>query len=69
MDRAEEDIDWCHISFLATKSLLGTMSEAGEHLRVLRKGLRAAICNGNEFGKSLAQSIFFTPHGLTALEE
>ena len=40
-----------------------------EHLRVLRKGLRATIRDGNEFGKSLAQMIFFTPHGLGALEQ
>jgi hypothetical protein len=39
-----------------------------EHLRVLRKGLRATIRDGNEFGKSLAQLIFFTPHGLAAME-
>ena len=39
-----------------------------EHLRVLRKGLRATIGDDNEFGKSLAQLIFFTPHSLTALE-
>ena len=40
-----------------------------EHLRVLRKGLRAAIRDSNQFGKNLAQMIFFTPHGLNALEE
>ena len=40
-----------------------------EHLRVLRKGLRATIRGGHDFGKSLAQLIFFTPHGLGALEE
>jgi len=40
-----------------------------EHLRVLRKGLRASIRNGSDFGKSLAQLIFFTPHGLAALEQ
>jgi hypothetical protein len=40
-----------------------------EHLRVLRKGLRATIRRENEFGKSLAQLIFFTPHGLAALEQ
>jgi len=39
-----------------------------EHLRVLRKGLQATIRDGNEYGKSLAQLMFFTPHGLAALE-
>ena len=40
-----------------------------EHLRVLRKGLRATIRDGNELGKSLAQLMFFTPHGLATLEQ
>jgi len=42
-----------------------------EHLRILREGLRAAIPSGggNELGKNLAQMIFFTPHGLAALEK
>ena len=40
-----------------------------EHLRVLRKGLRATIRHQSDFGKNLAQLIFFTPHGLAALEE
>jgi uncharacterized protein YyaL (SSP411 family) len=39
-----------------------------EHLRILREGLRAAIRDSNQFGKNLAQMIFFTPHGLSALE-
>jgi len=36
---------------------------------VLREGLRAAIREGYQFGKSLGQATFFTPHGLDALEE
>lgn len=41
-----------------------------EHLRILRDGVHSAIAhgNGNDFGKTLAQMIFFTPHGLEALE-
>jgi hypothetical protein len=39
-----------------------------EHRRILRKGLLATIGKEAEFGKSLAQLIFFTPHGLAALE-
>jgi hypothetical protein len=45
------------------------LTDNQEHLRVLRKGLRATIHDGNAFGKSLAQLIFFTPHGLSALEQ
>ena len=42
-----------------------------EHLWVLREGIRAAIPKGDGFevGKSLAQMLFFTPHGLAALED
>lgn len=40
-----------------------------EHLRILRKGLETAIRQGGGFGKGLAQLLFFTPHGLAALEE
>lgn len=40
-----------------------------EHLRILRKGLRATIRHQSDFGKNLAQMIFFTPHGLAALEQ
>jgi len=41
-----------------------------EHLRILREGVQSAIAHGsgNDFGKTLAQMIFFTPHGLAALE-
>jgi hypothetical protein len=39
-----------------------------EHLRILRKGLGETIRHESDFGKSLAQLIFFTPHGLAALE-
>ena len=40
-----------------------------EHLRVLGKGLRAALGDSNRFGKNLAQMIFFAPHALPALEQ
>jgi len=40
-----------------------------EHLRVLRKGLGTTIRHQSDFGKNLAQLIFFAPHGLAALEE
>ena len=42
-----------------------------EHRRVLREGLRAAIHKSaaSGFGKSLGQTLFFTPHGLAALED
>ncbi len=39
-----------------------------EHLRILRRGVRAAIRDGNAFGKNLAQMIFFTPHALSMLD-
>jgi hypothetical protein len=41
-----------------------------EHLRILREGFRAAVPKGssNEFGKSLAQMIHFSPHALHMLE-
>lgn len=40
-----------------------------EHLRILREGMGAAIeKGGNQFGKNLAQMIFFAPHGLAALD-
>ncbi len=41
-----------------------------EHLRILREGLRGLIAksiSGN--GKTLAQVMHFTPHGLGALAE
>jgi uncharacterized protein YyaL (SSP411 family) len=41
-----------------------------EHFRILREGFRAAIprADADRFGKSLAQMIFFAPHGLSMLE-
>jgi hypothetical protein len=48
-----------------------TLTGNQEHLRILREGVRAAIPkgDGNQFGKNLAQMLFFAPHGLTALEK
>jgi len=42
-----------------------------EHLRVLREGVRTAVPKDDreDFGKSLAQMIFFAPYGLEALEK
>jgi hypothetical protein len=58
---------------LSAEAMAYEIAQTGnqEHLRILRDGIRAAIPkgDGNHFGKSLAQMIFFTPHGLTALEE
>jgi len=58
---------------LSTEAMAYEVAQTGnqEHLRILREGVRAAIPKGDDhnFGKNLAQMIFFTPHGLAALEE
>ncbi|MHC4402805.1 MAG: exo-rhamnogalacturonan lyase family protein [Planctomycetota bacterium] len=58
---------------LSTEAMAYEIAQTGneEHLRILREGIRAAVPNddGHHNGKSLAQMIFFTPHGLAALEE
>jgi len=58
---------------LSTEAVAYEVSLTGnrEHLRILREGVRAAIPNddGQHFGKSLAQMIHFTPHGLEVLEQ
>ncbi|MFH1922310.1 MAG: hypothetical protein ABIP48_20805, partial [Planctomycetota bacterium] len=58
---------------LSTEAMAYEIAHTGnqEHLRILREGVRAAIPKGDDhhFGKNLAQMIFFTPHGLAALEE
>ncbi len=58
---------------LSTEAMAYEIAQTGneEHLRILREGVRAAIPRGDDhhFGKNLAQMIFFTPHGLVALEE
>ncbi len=42
----------------------------GEHLRILREGLREALRNSRSGGgKGLAQLIHFTPYALRALEK
>ncbi len=40
-----------------------------EHLRILREGMRTAITHADHsgFGKSMAQMLFFAPHGLQVL--
>ena len=57
---------------LSTEAMAYEIAQTGnqEHLRILREGIRAAIPegDGHHFGKNLAQMIFFTPHGLGALE-
>jgi len=67
----------CHLSARTPYVLFALSAEAmayearitgnREHLRVLRKGLQATIRHPSDFGKNLAQLIFFTPHGLSAL--
>jgi len=42
-----------------------------EHLRIFREGFRALMAHsgGLDFGKGLAQVVYFAPYGLTALED
>ncbi len=58
---------------LSAEAMAYEVAQTGnqEHLRILREGIRAAIPegDGHHFGKNLAQMIFFTPHGLSALEK
>lgn len=58
---------------LSTEAMAYEIAKTGnrEHLRILRDGVRAAVPtgDGSDFGKNLAQMIFFTPHGLAALEQ
>jgi hypothetical protein len=47
-----------------------SLTGSAEHRRVLREEFRASVLKGGqEFGKGLAQMIFFAPHALSALED